>query len=373
MHSITATEIIQKKIQMKTKVLLTVTALVLLAGCQKFGGVGSAIKFSAVTRSDVAGTKAAYSDVVTGGKERIDWKAGDQIKLAMRNAENLTSTTQDYNITGITADGYNSKAGLETDGGGSGLEWGTGDHYFWAAYPSTATLGSASMTVEGTIADTQTQTYTTTNSGVAMYNSNQTLYLTAGKLVAEANIGDPISLDFDPAMTTFDFEVGSNTDDDLMIRSFELTTEYAESEVADANLRALSGGFTATYNASMVRTLSTTAAIDSNRSITVSFDSQPALSQTKKVRFRVIALPQDIQGVTVVFNTTETDSGALGATIPKTHKLRLKQSGSWITFPACGKANITGLLIPGAEWKITFSGPRVQQWTVYDEVVIGVE
>ena len=351
--------------------LAAVLCLLLAVSCTK-DYTGKRIRFSASTRSGAA-TKAAYSDVVTSNIERIDWKAGDIINLAMRNTENPASTTQEYSITGISANGRNSKAGLEVYGGTNGLQWGTGDHYFWAAYPSTATLGSGSMTVTGTIAGTQEQSYTATNSGIARYDSDQTLYLTAGKLVPESAIGDPISLDFDPAMTTFDFEVGSNTDDDLIIRSFELTTEYAESDIADANLRALSGNFTATYDASMVRTLSTTAADASNRSITVNFAQQPAISQTKKVRFRVIALPQTIQGLTVVFNTTETDSGALGATINKIHKLRLKQSGSWITFPACGKANITGLLIPGAEWKITFSGPRVQQWTVYDEVVIGVE
>ena len=350
---------------------------VLLAGCQKFG-VGTAIRFSAETRLDAAGTKAAYSDVVTGGKERIDWKAGDQILLAMKNDEE-NYAQQAYNITGITAEGFKSKAGLEADGGGSGLEWGTGDHYFWAAYPSSATLGTTTIT--GTIADTQTQRYSTSTSGVSIFDSDQTLYLTAGKLVKEANIGDPISLDFDPAMTTFDFEVGSNTEDDMMIRNFEMTTVYAESEVTDDNLRALSGNFTATYDAFMVRSFSTTQADDtptddSNRNIKVNFDKQPAISQTKKVRFRVMALPQDIKGITIVFETTETDSGALGATINKTHKLRLKQTTpttDWITFDGCGKANITGLLIPGAEWKITFSGPRIQQWTVYDEVVIGVE
>lgn len=338
----------------------------LLAGCQKFG-VGTAIRFSASTHPD-ATTKAAYSDVVTSNIERIDWKAGDRIMLAMRNTENPTSTTQEYSINGISASGRYSKAGLEVYGGGDGLQWGTGKHYFWAAYPSTAALGSGSMTVTGTIADTQTQTYTTTNSGIAMYDSDQTLYLTAGKLVPESAIGDPISLDFDPAMTTFDFEVGSNTEDDMMISSVQLTTEPAETEVTDDNLRALSGDFTATYDAYFVRSLSTVPATVSNRSITVNFGSQqPALSQTKKARFRVMALPQNIQGITIVFNTT-TDG-----TTNKSHKLSLKQSGSWITFPACGKANITGLLIPGAKWKITFSGPRVQQWTVYDEVVIGVE
>lgn len=352
-------------------------ALVFLMGavsCSK-DYMGSSIRFSASSRPDAA-TKAAYSDVVTSNIERIDWKDGDLLKLAMRNTENPTSTTQDYTVVGISADGRYSKAVLEAYGGGSGLEWGTGDHYFWAAYPSSATLGSTSMTVEGTISGTQNQTYTSSKNGLAMYESDQTLYLTAGTLVAEANIGDPISLEFDPAMTTFDFEVGSNTEDDLMIRSFVMTTEYAESEVADANLRALSGSFTATYNASMVRALSTTAATSSNRSITVNFDSQPALSQTRKARFRVMALPQDIKGITIVFYTTETLSAAAGTTIDKQHKLRLKQTTpttDWITFPACGKANITGLLIPGAEWKITFSGPRVQQWTVYDEVVIGVE
>ena len=359
---------------MKTKILLGVTALVLLAGCQK-SDVGRAIRFSAVTRSDAGGTKAEYSGVVTTGKERINWTNGDKIQLRMTNTDE-TGVSRNYTVTTITPNGAKSSAKLVAEDPENQLEWATdGTHYFWAAFPSTASFGAGdTRTISGTISGTQEQTYSTTNSGVDMFETDQTMYLTAGKISLAAEIGDPISLDFDPAMTTFDFEVGSNTTDDIMIRGFELTTELAEGDVADANLRALSGNFTATYNASMDRSLTTTAATVSNRSITVNFDKQPAISQTKKVRFRVMALPQDIQGLTVIFNTTETNSAVLGETVDKQHKLRLKTSGGdWITFDGCGKADITGLLIPGAEWKITFSGPRVQQWTVYDEVVIGVE
>ena len=356
---------------MKTKFLWAALALVLLAGCQKDGGVGRTIRFSAVTRTTGdTGTRAAYSGVLDASNyERINWSSGDKIVMAMKH-DTESNAQQVYSITGIRDNGRYSEAGLIPFGQDTGLQWGTGTHDFWAACPSLAAVGD--HTLSGTISSSQNQNYSTTNSGVAMYESDQPLILFAGLQVAGSAVGDAISLEFYPMMTTFDFEVNSTTTQDLIIRSIEMTTEYAEEYVADANLRALTGVFTTTYdtNDSMSWTVSTTAATSSNRSISVGFTPQPAVSQTKKVRFRVMALPQTIQGLSVVFHTTETRNGVEQNML---HRLNLKQYGEWISFPGRVKANISGILIPGAEWTIRFSGPRVQQWTVYDEVIIGVE
>ena len=50
-----------------------------LSGCQKekWFGRKDAIRFTVGT----PGTKASYSGVVTDGKERIDWAAGDVIRI----------------------------------------------------------------------------------------------------------------------------------------------------------------------------------------------------------------------------------------------------------------------------------------------------
>ena len=358
---------------MKTKFLWAALALVLLAGCQKFGGVGSPIRFSAMTRTaGGTGTRAAYSGVLDENNyERIDWTDGDQIVMAMVHGETVSREQQVYSITGIKDNTRYSEAGLAPYGSDTGLQWGTGDHYFWAACPSSVTVGD--HTLAGTISDTQAQSHNSTNNSVALYDNAQSLFLFAGLKVLESDIGDPISLDFYPMMTTFDFEVGANTTDDIIVRSFDLTTEHAAGDISNADLRALTGDFTATYTASSMSspTVTTTSAIaGENDRISGTFSPLAAVSQTKKIRFRVIALPQAIQGLSVAFHTTESLNGAEQNFI---HRVNLKQNNSWISFPGRGKADISGLLIPGADWTITFSGPRVQQWTVYDEVIIGVE
>lgn len=124
---------------MKTRILWAVAALVLLAGCQKFGGAGKAIRFSAVSRPDAA-TKTAYSGVVTGGYERIDWVAGDKIRIKSNVAQTEGGDEYaDYTLGTITASGSISSSKATPDGG-HGLLWGDGSHDFWAAYPYTATV-----------------------------------------------------------------------------------------------------------------------------------------------------------------------------------------------------------------------------------------
>ena len=124
---------------MKTSYLWAVTALVLLAGCQKFGGVGSAIKFTASTRQDVAETKTAYSGQIytvgtpptTTTYERIDWVAGDIIRIASDVARTEGDDDYaEYTLGTPAASGVNSTA-KATANSGAGLEWGTGTHHFW--------------------------------------------------------------------------------------------------------------------------------------------------------------------------------------------------------------------------------------------------
>ena len=81
------------------------------------------------------------------------------------------------------------------------------------------------------------------------------------------------------------------------------------------------------------------------------------------MNFKVFALPQDLTGIRITFYFA-------GGT---TKSLRLKQNDNWITFPATAKVNITGLLVPGADWYINFDYPREEQWIVHPDIEIGVE
>lgn len=345
---------------MKGKELLCISlAAVCLAGtvsCSK-DYTGRYIRIQGSTQPHAGATKTAYSDVTytesAATYERIDWVSGDKILLAMKNDGGTEQLA--YSITGIKSSSNRySKATLVPDGVASGLQWGDGTHYFWSAYPSTATVGN-DMTVRGSYPATQTLTYRTEADNVKYFDPDMNMAYMVASLSTPPQ--DYISLDYYPAMTTFDFEVGAN--DNIVITGFEMETETS-GLTSDVDL---TGTFVATFDpaSSMAWTFTTDGA--TGKKITASFPQNISVSQTKKARFKLFALPKDITGVRIKFTLS---TGV-------TKSLNLKQNDSWITFPACIKANISGLLIPDAVWHITFSGPREEQWIVNSDIEIGVE
>lgn len=348
---------------MKTRILWVMAALVLLSGCDKMGGVGSAIKFRAVTVYDEDGTKAgdpstktAYSGVVTGGTERIDWVAGDKIRIQSNKAQTEGGDEYaDYTLGTITASGSISSSKATPDGG-HGLLWGDGSHDFWAAYPSTATVGD--HTIKSNIPATQTLTYKTKLNNTLIYAPDMSKALMVAGL--QTTPVDGINLDFYPAYTVFDFTVLGNTT--IVVDSFTMETTTS----GEATKDVLSGDATVDFDGSysMVRTYSATGS--TGQSISTSFSPAAAISTTTSLNFKLFAVPCNIKGVTITFHIT--------APTVKTLSLRLKYNGGdWLEFDACKKYNISGLLEPGADWTITMDGPRVEQWTIVPEVVFGVE
>lgn len=341
---------------------ISAVALLCLFSCSKENYSGKSVRISgARSHSGAPLTKTLYSGVTyTEGSdvyERIDWIEGDDIRLAMQNNETVSPVfdAASYSIARIqTPTSKYSVAGLEPiSGDGHGLFWGTGAHYFWSGYPASATIGD--KTVSGTYPATQNLTYHSTNADVQDYPGDMSIaYMVAGLKTSAPQ--EYISLDYYPAMTTFDFTVGANTS--MVITGFEMETETSG---LSENV-ALCGTFTATFdgNDDMNWTYS---ASSTGRSITANFSNNITLSTTSKLHFRIFALPLDITGVTIKFIDNQN----------VTRSLRLKQNDNWITFPACVKANINGLLIPGAVWYINFEGPYVEDWVVNSEVVVGVE
>ena len=347
---------------MKTRILWVMAALVLLSGCDKLGRPGSAIKFRAVTVYDEDGTKAgdpstktAYSGVVTSNFERIDWVAGDEIRIRSNVAQTEGGDYYaDYTLGTITASGSNS-ASKATPDGGHGLLWGDGTHDFWAAYPSTATVGD--HTITSNIPATQTLTYKTKSNNTLIYAPDMSKALMVAGL--QTDPVDGINLDFYPAYTAFDFTVLGNTT--IVVDEFTMETTTS----GEVTKKDLSGDATVTFGASMARSYYATGT--TGQSVTTTFSPTAAISTTTSLNFKLFAVPCDIKGVTITFHiTVPTD---------QTLSLRLKYAGAggWLEFDACKKYNISGLLEPGAEWTITMDGPRVEQWTIVPEVVFGVE
>ena len=152
------------------------SAMVILAGCSReiedpSGIPGSRIQFTASsyydngpsTRTVYSGTGAFSGSTLT--TERINWVAGDQISIA-------------YAHGGTT----NSEATIGVASGSSELVWadGSGNHVFYAMYPSRAFSlngNSASLSgnaFSGIIPASQTVTLKTLESGASKYEPNMT-------------------------------------------------------------------------------------------------------------------------------------------------------------------------------------------------------
>ena len=336
---------------MKTKVLLTVTALVLLAGCQKFGGVGSAIKFSAVT-AEPAQTKTAYSGAITAGSERIDWEAGDIIRIASDVARTEGGDDYaDYTLGTPEASDVNSTS-KATPSGGSGLEWGSGTHHFWGIYPSHAITVSGSASAAG-LSIPATQNAIPANKTVTSTLTSFAPDLSSAWMLADksgvAEGASNFTLDFYPAFTAFEFTLKSQDDITLKVKSFTITS--TSSNLAGTfDVTAFADGGVSTFgNISSAST-----------SISVSFGEGVDVTQTKSLTFTVLALPQVLDNLSITFNI---EKGGVSSyrTLPlKYSSTHATHPGEFISFAACSKHKITGLALPSGE--LLLSALTVSAW-----------
>lgn len=345
--------------------ILAVICLLATASCEKFN-VGKEIRFKARTSPEAPLTKTAYSGQTVSNVERIDWVGGDKIILAMKNDDIAAGSHEqmEYELIDIEAQNRNSVASLEPFGADNGLEWGTGDHYFWAGSPSNVTVGDFMLSAE--VPASQNAIYVSKKEGLVKYDPEMANCFLVSGLKSTDTGSTAINMDFVPAVTTFDFTVGANSNFTVTQFVMETVTSGLTSNVD------LCGTAVATFDPSDMSNPAFSASGTPGKSITVAFKAKeggslvernPAISTTTQMNFKVFALPRSITGLRIIFTL---GTGA-------THALNLKQNGAWITFPACGKINISGLLIPGAEWYINFDGPLEETWVVNPEIEIGVE
>ena len=334
---------------------------------------GKAVRFTGRTSPAWPLAKASYSGqtYTDGGKtyERIDWANGDHVMIYLNNDEHPSAPDyKDYVLSSVGASRRYSNAALNPAGGEDEcIEWGTGTHFFRAVYPSTVGLSAGAF--QRTIQPVQTLTYRTKDNNVLFYDpdmasSTASFFMFAGLKTPVTSDGS-IELDFFPAVTTFEFTVGANTD--LVITGFDMetTTAQASGEISDSHVFALTGDATVSFDGDMTPSFSVSGSTE--QSIAVSFNPTAAISTSTSLSFKVFALPLDIQGVRIRFTLSD------GSTRSLNLKRDIVDDGGWIRFDARSLVRITGLLVPGATWTISFDGPRVEQWTITPDVMFGVE
>ena len=338
--------------------------MLLLSGCARideglFGGPGSRIRFTAASSYDNGpATKTAYSGEYTGTSnniERINWEVNDQMTIAYVHGS--TTANADYDVTGESHSSGETNSNATVQASGSALEWeeGSGNHVFYAMYPSrafSADQSSASLTdagvFSGVIPAIQTVTSKTLESGVTKYEPDMKYgFLVATTTLNSIPASGEVDLFFKPAMTAFEFVVGVKSDAPaLTLNTFEMSSEASLSSTG-----ALTGTFSAKLNGTSADVADWQNYSKSNAGNTISVDFRTggtgiAINSGNAITFTVFAMPQDLSGITVKFGTSE-----------GVKTLKLKQNGTFMTFTGGKKYRISNLNLPYWSYTIEVVDP----------------
>ena len=317
----------------------------LMVSCHKVPSPGTGILFRASARGTSGSpTKTSYGDIEgnTQSYQMLNWVEGDMIRLYSPQAVKIYTESDhfaDYLVSSVTTDGTTSVAQMlsaddEGTTNGNGLGWAEGTNYFYAVYPSPWNKANISMaagagnavSVTGTIPASQTLTWTTSGNNVIGSPDMGYAYMYASTSAQPTDEG--VNLNFSPAFTAFQFEVGPGENASVRLTEFSLSTSDAA--------KPLAGSFIVS-GAQGSETTVCSGAASSPTSLTVSMDQTITTGHTCIIT--VFALPQDLAKLSISYTGDE-----IG-----TRTLDLKQDSAWLSFVGCKKYRIYGLSFPKTE------------------------
>ena len=352
-------------------------AFVTEPSCTKQGlREGDAIHFSA--SNSAARTRTSYSKEGSTGSdgllylERIDWKEGDLITIYSPQAvmADETDPVCDYRVDSHETLSGNlmSRATVNPSVAGGGLGWGSGTHNFYAVYPSAETEAFTAAEKaktrlddtrwKGTVAAEQSPSangLAGTASAPEILAKMQYAHMFA---TATYDTDAPsVDLPFFPEFTAFEFQVGSGKNAVVDLTSFTITATDGQNALAGDFAYLLADVDTETDTDPLA--LSKFAFSNTSQSITVDFSTLSAGKLTvesgKPVTFTVVALPQDLSGLSITFTGDQ-----IG-----TRTLRLNDNaGTPIVYAARQKHRIYGLSFPTV---VTAGGEEIE----WDQEALG--
>lgn len=390
--------------------MFLVGMMVTLAGCQEpfnaKNGNGLQIKISAMSNN--VETKTSYSGEVKNGRERIDWVAGDKIRIfsedvdlvACANGMNGNSYNyvmdngqkRDYYDYTIAANGtpregseYMSDSSLKNDGEGVGLVWvndPTGTASVYGIYPTGTNTrtsdgrlwGYRDLSVSATSGFTwsdKTEDNKTVKTGVPStdYMKSAVMVAAPEKFRKDEDTGNPsVELKFYPIFNAFEVQLEGENEDLVTIKSLslhsgvsQLTGKYAyyyrnksDAQNTHWNNGPVIGGVD--YN-------SGTGTQDTIVSVT--FPNETVISNEKAVKATLLTLPPaDGHPLTNLILTV-----TYGSNNTKKH-LALKKNNAFIQFPVFQKARLKARM-KGDEWLIFFE-VSVDNWVPLDTISLNI-
>ena len=336
-----------------------------MASCQKFSNgygreLGGGIRFGASTGYENGpATKTEYSGLDENGAsissmsswERIDWVPNsDKIRILCEAAGN--GPISDYMITGTpTASGRKSTASITPDGD-TGLQWGEGNHYFYAMYPVPGMESNYPFTDNNPVEESKARLEATTGNKATitgMIPATQELFLLGEGHEFKANMnyaymyaatevsadqGGVITLKFRPLVTTIEFTFLTPADDPV--------TNKLTSVMLCSKTTSLAGTFTATMS-----TAATEAPVIETRNVGKNIiatipDGGVRLKSNAPYKVTLLALPVDQTDLKLVLNF----EGGIQ------RSLELKDNDSFIMVPARKKVYVRNLGVPGSDSNI---------------------
>ena len=269
---------------MRKSIYMFMAAGLLLSACVKENRSGSAEGTPVLFSASTVETRTTYTDDVTGGYERIDWSANDQIKI---NCLQTTPESATYKIGSWSDSGKQSQATGITCISGNQLQWGSDTHRFFAVYPS-----SAGLTVSGSDSSTKgtmSGTIPATQDGSPALSSYGYMYASA----TESNPGryQSVNLAFRPLFNAVEFSLKAGDSE---------TAAQLTSIVLSSSSENLAGPFSAEWTAGSTAPTVTPASSGVSQSVTIS--TSVSLSQETARKFTFITMPITQNNLTLTLN-----------------------------------------------------------------------
>ncbi len=403
--------------------MLLAGMIVLLAGCQEpfDSKTTNGLRIKVSTVSNDLSTKTVYSGETVNGFERIDWKAGDGVRIFSEDINQVANATgvkptggyvyaegdakyyHDYTIasngTPRENEKYMSDSSLKSEGEGVGLVWvndPTATAKVYGIYPTgTSERFSSDQIFAGfrdlTIPVDQNWAAADPNvvDGITitpimpdMANAYMVAKPTKFKNETD-NTGNKIptvNLEFYPIFNAFEIQLQgvANNESEIALKSVTLSSS-SSNLTGDYKYRYLdrnsTGGELTNWNSSKVSGLNREngpkdSGIDytgnNGKSVTVTFPNGTVISNKKAIKFTILTLPgknTDSSSGSWLTDMTLTVTYANG----QSKSLALNQNDSPIKFKSFHKARITGLALDGGEKWMLDIYTDVDKWTVYEK------
>ena len=327
-------------------------------------GTGDAITFAVSGVS--AETRASYSGDLDGTKERIDWEVNDTIRIFCAQVSEPESKYADYRVSAASTEG-GAVSDARIEGlGGVGLRWGSGDHTFYAVYPSPKVDGVATgisgSTVTANLPAVQgvSGDITSTGGNYTAKPDLKNMLMTARSAAYNPTDGIPsgeVFLSFIPLTTAIEFTITNGTGAELDLTAVQLISGNGKTGAEPV----ISGAFSVDLDqeppaCTSASPTSADQAADRTLTINVGTAEKPlAIAEGKSFTFTFFLNPvHDFDDLS--FRIVKSDDSFLSTRLGYT-------DGSGIEFPKSVKSTVKGLLVPeGAQWTVKYA-PQVNRWS----------